>query len=90
MCQELSALVRILIRAETSEEGLHFIRWVDETYDCLEEWGDDTSIETFQSQLLCWCVEMLDLMPASEKLNCNFQESMRAAELEQKKKRNTC
>ena len=88
-CQELSALVRILIRAETSEERPHFIRWVDETYDWLEEWGDDTSIETFKSQLLCRCVELLDLMPASETFNCNFQEFMTAAELEQQKKRKT-
>ena len=70
------------------------MRWVDETYDWIEEFGDEKPTigyirETFKNQLLCRCAELLDLMPASEKFNCNFQEFMTAGELEQQKNRKT-
>ena len=79
--QELTALVHNLNRAMNGDELANCIDWVEETYDRLGEWGDDTSIDIFKSALLLRCVDILDRMPASKKFNCNLHEFMPAAEL---------
>ena len=84
-------LIRILMRCK---EGPHFMRWVNETHDWIEEFADEKPTiefmrETFKNQLLCRCAELLDLMPASEKFKNDFQEFMTAAELDQQTKRTT-
>ena len=81
---EPSLLVVIIDRAPTGDDWVVFSDWVEQWYDTLESFADDSitdSLLRFKMALLTRCICMLELMSAAEKFRSEFREFMTSDEL---------